>query len=329
MKALFVRVFSLVALMMPSVESWAFFEFQPVSMPAFNVPAGQGNPTIIISVTFKAFCNSGCTGQDYRMALSDENPGTISPIGSGVQPPLEYKADNLKGFLVSAEFTQSTNSGFLTAGQWSHPTGSASYFKTVTNADVTGQLKLTLNRDELDELGTGTTNLEFYIAGQDMYGTLHLDSTLITIPLVVQEVVQISGLEDVELNARDEVGGFIESSFGACLYSNTGEVTISLDGANDSLRTGAFYLDRGAECQVWPSWDGCVFYELGLSDDNGNSWVSYKREGENLGELFSASAKPGCSSQDNLVIRVRVESRNLPSDTGVYSDTMTLTVSPD
>ncbi len=253
------------------------------------------------------------------MALSDSNPGRQSPITGGTEP-LQYPADELSEFLISAQYSQQANSGSLTPGQWTHSNNSNSFFQTTTNGTETGSFTFTFNQNRLKQLPAGTYNFSFYIAGEDMYGTLHLDSILVTIPIVVPELVQISGLEDVSLDAKDLSGNNLDAQFGVCVFSNTGGVAIDFDGSSNSGDN--FMLSKQGQCV---NSSDCVDYRMRVRTPSEN-WLTYRRQGHR-NRVWTASTQQDCGGQDNMTFMVRIRQGALNNlDSGVYSDTMTVTV---
>ncbi|WP_062265968.1 hypothetical protein [Endozoicomonas arenosclerae] len=314
----FTKVF-FAALVLFSSESRAFFDFFGYVADPLFVSAGNANPTYNFTVSFSAYCNSGCIGQDYRLALSDSNPGRQSPITGGTEP-LQYPADELSEFLISAQYSQQANSGSLTPGQWTHSNNSNSFFQTTTNGTETGSFTFTFNQNRLKQLPAGTYNFSFYIAGEDMYGTLHLDSILVTIPIVVPELVQISGLEDVSLDAKDLSGNNLDAQFGVCVFSNTGGVAIDFDGSSNSGDN--FMLSKQGQCV---NSSDCVDYRMRVRTPSEN-WLTYRRQGHR-NRVWTASTQQDCGGQDNMTFMVRIRQGALNNlDSGVYSDTMTVTV---
>lgn len=283
---------------------------------------GNANPTYNFRVSFSSYCNSGCTGQNYRLALSDEYPGSQSPSNS---VPENYLADELSEYLVSAQFSQlenQGNQGSLVPGQWTHSDSASSFFQTSTNGIVTGSFTFTFNRNRLDKLQAGTHNFSFYIAGEDMSNTQHLDSIRVTIPIVVHDWVQISGLEDVALDANDLSGWTLDAQFGVCVFSSTGRVTIDFESSSNP--GNEFMLSKQGQCV---NASDCVKYRMRVKTDS-KRWRRYRWPGDRPNEVWTVSSEQDCGGQDNMTLQVRIlwnALRNI--DSGVYSDTMTVTVS--
>ncbi|KEQ19381.1 hypothetical protein [Endozoicomonas numazuensis] len=303
-----------------SAESRAFFDFFGYVADPLHVFSGNANPTYNFTVSFSAYCNSGCVGQDYRLALSDSDPGRQSPITGGTEP-LQYPADELSQFLISAQYSQQSNQGSLIPGQWTYPNSSNSLFQTTTNGSVTGSFSFTFNQNRLKQLPAGTYNFSFYIVGEDMYGTLHLDSILVTIPIVVPELVQISGLEDVALDTKDLSGNTLDAQFGVCVFSNTGGVSIDFDGSSNP--GSDFMLSKQGQCV---NASDCVNYRMVVKTPSENR-LNYRRQGHRPNKVWTASAQQDCGGQDNMTLLVKLKRNDLGDiDSGVYSDTMTVTV---
>ncbi len=313
----FIKVF-FSALILFSTEAWAFFEFSGYVADPLNVTSGNANPTYNFTVSFRAYCDSGCEGQDYRLALSDSDPGSQSPSSN---VPDSYQADELSEFLISAQYSQNGNQGSLVPGEWTHSDSSSSFYQTTTNGTVTGSFTFTFNQNRLLQLEAGTYDFSFYIAGEDMYNTRHLDSILVTIPIVVPEFVQISGLEDVALDANDLSGNNLDADFGACVFSNTGEVSIDFDSSSNP--GDDFMLSKQGQCV---NASDCVNYRMRIRTPS-ESWTTYRRQGQRPNRGWTASTQQDCGGQDNMTLRVRIKGNDLDNiDSGVYSDTMTVTI---
>ncbi|WOG28934.1 hypothetical protein [Endozoicomonas sp. 8E] len=252
------------------------------------------------------------------MALSDSDPGSQSPSSN---VPDSYQADELTEFLVSVQYSQGGNQGSLIPGEWTHSESSSSFFETTTNGTVTGSFTFTFNQNRLKQLEAGTYDFSFYVAGEDMYNTRHLDSILVTIPIVVPEFVQISGLEDVALDADDLSGNNLDAQFGVCIFSNTGGVSIDFDGSSDPGNN--FMLSKQGQCV---NASDCVNYRMRVRTPD-ESWLTYRRQGQRPNRVWTASTEQDCEGQDNMTLRVRIKAEDLDNiDSGVYSDTMTVTV---
>ncbi len=313
----FIKVFFAVLIFFSS-GSQAFFDFSGFVADPLNVSSGSANPTYNFTVSFSAFCNSGCVGQDYRLALSDSDPGSQSPSSN---VPDSYQADELSEFLISAQYSQLENQGSLVPGQWTHSDSSSSFFQTTTNGTVMGSFTFTFNQNRLQQLEAGTYNFRFYIAGEDMFDTRHLDSILVTIPIVVPEFVQISGLEDVALDVNDLSGNNLTAQFGVCVFSNTGGVSVDFDSSSNP--GGNFMLSKQGQC-VNPS--DCVDYRIRVRTP-GQFRRTYSRQGQRPNRIWNASNQQDCGGQDNMTLQVRIMQSALNNiDSGVYSDTMTVTV---
>ncbi|WP_422410945.1 hypothetical protein [Endozoicomonas sp. ALB122] len=313
----FTKVFFAVLIVFSS-GARAFFDFSGYVADPLNVSSGNVNPTYTFTVSFSAYCRSGCVGQDYRLALSDSDPGSQSPSSN---VPDSYQADELTEFLVSAQYSQLGNQGSLVPGEWTHSESSSSFFETTTNGSVTGSFTFTFNQSRLQQLEAGTYDFSFYIAGEDMYQTRHLDSILVTIPIVVPELVQISGLEDVALDTNDLSGNNLDAQFGVCVFSNTGGVSIDFDSSSNS--GGNFMLSKQGQCV---NSSDCVDYRMRVRTSS-QDWRNYRRQGQRPNKVWTASAQQDCGGQDNMTLLVRINQGALNNiDSGVYSDTMTVTV---
>lgn len=313
----FTKVFFAVLILFSS-GARAFFDFSGYVADPLNVSSGNVNPTYTFTVSFSAYCSSGCIGQDYRLALSDSDPGSQSPSSN---IPDSYQADELTEFLVSVQYNQDGNQGSLVPGEWTHSESSSSFFETTTNGSVTGSFTFTFNQNRLKQLEAGTYDFSFYVAGEDMYNTRHLDSILVTIPIVVPEFVQISGLEDVALDTDDLSGNNLDAQFGVCVFSNTGEVSIDFDSSSNP--GDDFMLSKQGQCV---NASDCVNYRMRVRTPD-ESWLTYRRQGQRPNMVWTASTEQDCEGQDNMTLRVRIKAEDLDNiDSGVYSDTMTVTV---
>ena len=303
----------------------AFFEFENASVSPFNWEYSEVNPRYTFTVNFRAFCNGRCTGQDYRLVLADVDPGSQSPVTPGSQPD-EYEAVILSEYVLNINYQEGNSAGLFTPGRWSHQESATYFFQTSVNTSVTGTFTLELNARKLKTLAAGSQVLRFYVGGEDMYGTRHSDSIEISIPLVIPELVKISGLEDITLNAAGLNGGNLDADQQVCLFSNTGRVSLDFDGHN--VPDENFQLAKSGHCS--DSAD-CVSYRIRVRTVSEN-WLTFRRRGqwENSNRnRWSASLSEDCNGAENATIRVRIKRNDLNmADAGVYSDTMTVTVSP-
>lgn len=322
------RWFLPLCFLLASCQSWAFFDFDSYTANTFTWNPAVVNPVYTFTVDFRSYCNGGCVGQEYRIALSDENPGTLSPATPGSEPD-SYDADELSEFVLSASFTQGSNSGSLIPGEWSHDEASSitNFFDTDVDTVVTGTFSFTLNSTTLQGLDSGTYYLEFYVAGEDMYNTRHLDSMAITIPIEVPDQVQITGLEDMIVYAANLSGNNLDVDQTACVFSNTGYYMLDFDGSSDPGNN--FQLSKNGQCTQASD---CVEYRIRVTTTSENNWLTFRYKGHrdnSNSNAWTASDSLDCYGSENLTIRVRLKRTAVnSSEAGLYSDTMTVTVIP-
>ncbi|MGI9278445.1 MAG: hypothetical protein ACR2PX_02305 [Endozoicomonas sp.] len=319
---------SLLMLLFMVSSAKAFFDFDSYVASPLTWNPGVVNPTYTFTVNFRSYCNSGCVGQEYRLALSDENPGSQSSITPGTEP-VSYDATELSDFLLSASFSQGSNSGALVPGEWTHDQNSlvSSFFDTNVDTIVTGTFSFVLDSNRLQQLPSGTYNLDFYIAGEDMYQTRHLDSIFVRIPIEIPELTKVSGLKDITLNASNLNGNNLDADQQVCVFSNTGGVTLDFDGSSDP---GNYYmLSKSGQCNQ-PG--DCVGYRMRAYTPSENRWLTYRFKGQRSNDFrnaWTASSLINCNGGTNMTLRVRMKRKDVQaSEAGLFSDTMTITVSP-
>ena len=305
-------LFTLVFLPLPV---HAFMEFSGATAPQLSL---ANEPDEVINyqftVTFRAYCNSGCTGQDYRIALSDNDPGPAQSPSNNV--PESFVVTNLQQYATSASFQQGGDSATIPLGNWTPE----NILATTTNSAVTGTGTLVLSRSALMALGTGNHELRFWVAGEDTYGTRHYDVQEVVINVVVPTQVKISGLDDVLVTTDNSTQRWYRKDMPFCVHvagatADQRQFAIAFDSKNAS--GSPFQLESGA--------GNGITYNLRFRT-NSESWRNIFSDGE-LPQSFTGHIDEECNFGTNSTIRVRVVRGEADAaSSGTYQDTMTLTV---
>ena len=313
--ALRVNLRLLLSLVFLPMSAHAFIEFTGANAPDLLL-ANEPGETISyqFTVTFRAYCNSGCTGQDYRIALSDNDPGPAQSPSTSV--PESFVVTNLQQYVTSASFQQGGDSATIPLGAWTPE----NILATTTNSAVTGTGTLQLSRSALIALGTGTHELRFWVAGEDTYGTRHYDVQEVVVSVVVPTLVKISGLEDVLVTTDNSTQRWYRKDMQFCVHvagatADQRQFAIAFDSKNTS--GSAFQLESGA--------GNGITYNLRFRTSS-EGWRNIFSDGE-LSQSFTGHIDEDCNFGTNSTIRVRVvRSEADAASSGTYQDTMTLTV---
>lgn len=302
-----------------SVTSHAGIYFNDNGVSADSIEIFSQSPALIdyqFSVDFSPRCTSGCTGtQNYRLGLSDNSIGNNV---SGAAPESLTVNDLSQTMQSTVTFTDSSNSDTMsfTLGNWS---GAVS----PNSENVTARFSVTLLKSRLEALAINNEPLTFYIVGEDVESTRYHDSILATIPVTRKPEVKVSGLTDVALSEQDVNGSNLDGFLSACLYSTTGEVTLDFDGS--TVPGQLFKLSNKNDCSGNSE---CLPYRLHVKNSS-KDWTRYRQKNHRPDLAWSAnSMDDSCGGNSNLDLRIRIRARDLPSEAGVYKDTMTITVSP-
>ena len=167
----------------------------------------------------------------------------------------------------------------------------------------------------------GQKTLDFYVVGEDTESSHYIDSIGVGIPISQKETVRISGLQDVLLGA-----GSLDTYFNACLYSTTGSVSLEFDGSSNSGKSHKLSPSGAGPCS---NSDDCIDYRLYVKSAN-TEWLRYRKKGSRPNRLWDANDRySDCNGVSNLSIRIMVREKDLNNiSSGVYKDTMTVTVFP-
>lgn len=148
----------------------------------------------------------------------------------------------------------------------------------------------------------------------------------ITISLNVPDLIQISGLNDMELSNKNLVGEFYEKTQEFCVYTLLGQkFTIKASGTADTAKD--FRLVNNNKSYKIP-------YEMLIGRTEGFPPVQIQPNNKLMeGEDWVGDCPPrgdNSNGDTNMTLKIRVdetEAGRQPS--GVYKDTMTITVKPE
>ena len=242
--------------------------------------------------------------QTFRIGFSDAYHGS----GSGLAGNL---IDTKLSSIISSEITlNNVDSGFSTgfyAGNWS------GYLSPPTET-VNVEFTFTVRRHELLNLiDSGREYLSFFLVGEDVENTTFHDSVPVRVKLNKVAQVRVSKLKDVE------IGDNLEGTMKFCVFTTKGlYYHIYLDTLNNP--GGSFFLTNSS--------GDTIGYRVGfLPDNNGGHWMTNDKAGR-LGD-GQGSSDENCNGDTNAYFSILpYESDVDDAGTGVYTDTMTITVAP-
>ncbi len=262
---------------------------------------------------------------------------TDQPIGQG-----EFKSElsNLQHFLNrgSSEglpgFLSKTNSlrvrGSGTKGETlNYNLGYWPPRKNPINRNVYATFTLWLKKEKIEQVN----EFCFYVVAQewakeeaddDDYRSrddgpyFYRDSLNVCLPGFSVAQAKISGLSDIALTDNN-----LSTVIDTCVYSTTGKARLEFDSLNTRPRT-KFRLLNGSHHKV--------FYTLSVRQGlSGNNWKELVKEGaSNISDVSWQvnDSDENCNGTRNISFRVTATAPdNKPA--GIYSDTMTVTVSPE
>ena len=316
-----VKLIVLSLVLLPVLAS-ATIEFQKKNVKG-DLSIGMSSPELI-SFSFVTEFETGCStecgpGQDFRIGFSNESADggnyqdydsivlNIEDLGNYISNSISYTVSGNAGFLQS---------GYFALGSWSN--------KMQTNdnqSEFQATFDIKLNRDKLlDYLdGKNKKNFTFYVIAQDVQDTGHHDYIKVKIEVKQIEEVKISGLQDVVFDKAD-MPGTLSGGFDFCVFSSTGKAKIEINGSCNSDEP--LLLGPSGVCDG----DNEIKYELILTHKDTEASKKYKKDGQ---KDFLASQDVSCNATTNMRLDVEIkenEYKNKPA--GVYTDTVTVTVSP-
>ena len=296
-------------------EVRAGFEFNSYDAPSFVWDPSISDPEYTMTIDFRAFlCDFFfCPGEDYRLAIADEDPGSLSA---------PFDATNLSEFLTNVSFSQGISEN-LTPGEWSQ-----SAFATSASSTVTGSLVLTFDSQRLQQLPVGNFNLVFYVVGEDT-NSGQRDSMEIIVSIEIPELVKVSGLEDVLLDSADlGSGNNLDWAQSICVFSNTGRVGMDFDSSSNS--GNVLKVSKTGTCPTAQTPD-CVPYRIRVQtpQERNLTFRYFEHRLNHNRNDWTASDTQSCDTSENMTLTVRFKKNDLDSaQAGVYQDTLTVYVYP-
>ena len=150
-------------------------------------------------------------------------------------------------------------------------------------------------------------------------GTLGASSTGSSEVTVTKEnLVQITGVDDLDLGAYTSTATNLSLSDALCVYSSTAAYKLTVTSANNS-----FQLEDVSSSSVIP-------YDLTWADSSGA--ISPVEHGNIINNLLGSQTDTSCSDRSgtNATFTVSVVAADFNgADPGTYSDTLTLMIEPE
>ncbi|MGB0360004.1 MAG: hypothetical protein ACPGEF_01130 [Endozoicomonas sp.] len=272
-----------------------------------------------ITLNFSPRCTAGCSGfQRYRLSFSDVSIGGENTTDTVFYHKSNYYPNNLNvSSLDDVMGLQVTYAGTGTNNQtmafnlrnWSGEVDN------VSSTDLSVTFDFNLNKQALKALAANSNSLDFYVIGEDTESSHYIDSIKVSIPIFDNPMVKISKLRDIKLSKSR-----LRASTKACVYSTTGKVSLDFDG-NNSLPNNAFYLTNSASSQI--NYMLTIRDKINSIEENLTTETALR----NL-EWDANDNSKSCSGSTNMLFIVKALPGTSSSQSGVYSDTMTVTVSP-
>jgi hypothetical protein len=140
--------------------------------------------------------------------------------------------------------------------------------------------------------------------------------------ITVPALVRISGIDDIALGLYDGVSAIVAANESYCIYTNTGNYTITPSSTTGSS-PGSFALLSGSDQ---------VEYTVKISNSTDASSGIQLENNQSSGPLVANQGvplSPTCSGGDNAAVHVEISGSELQGKSaGIYSGTLTLQVAP-
>ncbi len=279
-----------------------------------------------IELGFYAQCHQSCNDyQDFRIGVSSKN------IGSGYGSAPSLSAEGLDYFINPVEFTltsgkdnyYSPTTRSFSVGNWT----SAFYVDDEDDPEkLKGSLSFKLSRTAAeafyDEDDESTHQLVFYITGEDVYSSRAYDSLKVTIPLEKAPQVQITKLDNIELDQASYQNGFYRGETGFCVYSSAVDNKYQI-----AIETRSTANTSNGRLRLMPS--NSLNYQMRFkSGKQSDSWTEFFDSAIKLG-AYTGSSDSNCNSSNNAWLQVSIDSASADiASPGIYQDTVYVTVSP-
>ena len=295
--------------------------------PDIELPDGASTYEYTFQVIFKPYEGRGPNKNKfakYRFGLSDEdvtNGGNSGNIGDAtpVTDLDQYMQSSIK--FSQSQSTPSQKS--FTLGYYSHNYQKDVGFDPGTNNTahtLIGEFTVTLDANALRAKLQQKPNfkLQFWVIGQDTSGDMAKSSIggqtqLITVKQVAS--VKISHLRDISLS-NDSTS----AKMPFCVYVSQSPYEYALTGIKGK-KDPAYQLESG---------DGrTIDYEVAFANTeaglNSATYHSTSTPFDYIGPL-NGSSDINCNGGHSAAIGINIPQANLPTQDGVYTDTLTVTV---